>query len=312
MRKKYILLIVLLVCFIVVSCTIDYLNTYEFTSNPFLTKTWIDESDMTGKAGISFSMITDTHFGRDNCSWFNEKYFSALEERNYPFVLHLGDFTDTGVISESDKEFIEKVKSLTTDKFVTIAIGNHDRHNYSSIWNSSEGGNTYTTAGCYYYGKSGDKPLLAIYKIDTTGDSIGNKQFEDLEEALKNETALYRIIIAHENISIGNNLSPSLFIFGLSSDESNRLYKILSENGVGLILTGHNHLGNLAYNLSSTLGELNAAAYHRKLTPVVQYESMGYWYDFSLDTASGGVVITAYEAETSEKYTSFNFMLPSN
>lgn len=310
MRKLIPILVIALLGVFTLSCTIDYLNTYEFVSNPFLNKTWIDSSSMDDKTTISFSMITDTHFGRENSSWFNDKYFSALNQRNYPFVLHLGDFTDTGVITESDKEFIEKVKSLTTKNFVTIAIGNHDRHNYSSIWNSSEGGDTYTTAGCYYYGKLGDKPLLAIYKIDTTGDSIGHKQFEDLEEALKSESAVYRMIIAHENVSIGNNLSPSLFIFGLSSEESNKLYKIMSENNVGLILTGHNHLGNLAYNLSSTLGELNAAAYHRKLTPVVQYESMGYWYDFTLDTTSGDVVITAYEAETNEKYTSFNFKLP--
>lgn len=309
MRKIIPLLLALILVFFV-SCTIDYLNTYEFVSNPFLEKTWIDDSAMDDKTSISFSMITDTHFGRDKSTWYNEKYFSALAERNYPFVLHLGDFTDTGVITENDKAFIEKVKSLTSEKFVTIAIGNHDRHNYSSIWNSTEGGDTYTTAGCYYYGKLGDKPLLAIYKIDTTGDSVGYKQFEDLGEALKRETAIYRMIIAHENVSIGNNLSPSLFIFGLSSEESNRLYRIMSENNVGLIMTGHNHLGNLAYNLSSNLGELNAAAYHRKETPVVQYESMGYWYDITLDTTNGNVVINAYLSETNEKYTSFNFTLP--
>lgn len=294
------------------SCTVPYLLPYNFSSNPFLKKVRIDKDGskkvISDGESISFSVITDSHFRRKDSSWFNDNYYEFLEEKDYPFAINLGDFTDTGVITTSDLEFLGKVKSYTTCDFVTVTMGNHDRHNLSSFWDNGDEG--FTSAGCYYYGELQDgTPLLAIYKIDTSADNIGYKQFEHLEEALKKETAVYRIILSHENVSIGNALSPTLVIFGLGSEETNKLYKLMSQYNVSLILSGHNHIGNIAYHLSDTLGELNLAAYHRKVTKPVQIESMGCWYDFTLNTDSGMAVITSYSAETKEKEKSFSFRL---
>ncbi len=198
---------------------------------------------------------------------------------------------------------------------MTIAIGNHDRHTLADIWDSTKGGNTYSTAGCYYYGKTtSGKPLLAIYKLDTSSDCISAKQFEHLEEALSAETAVYRIIITHENVSIGNKLNPTMVIFGLSSEEGNKLYKIMAKYNVGLILDGHNHSGNAVYKLNDKLGEMNLAAYMRRITKPIQTESYGYWYDFTLDLSTGEAVITGYLAKTGEKDSNvvFTFNLPEN
>lgn len=308
--KKIILGIVVL--FVLASCTVPYLLPYNFTSNPFLYKKRIDAGNaevvVNDGDSISFSIITDSHFGRKNSSWYNENYYNFLEEKKYPFAVNLGDFTDTGVITDDDITFAETVKSKTTKNFLTIVMGNHDRHNLSTRWDS--GDEMFTSAGCYYYGETKDgTPLLAIYKIDTSADNIGYKQFQHLEEALKKETAVYRIILSHENVSIGNALSPSLVIFGLGSEESNKLYKIMSKYNVSLLLSGHNHMGNIEYHLSDTLGELNLAAYHRKVTKPVQYESMGCWYDFTLDTAASKAVITCYDAESSKVDKTFTFNL---
>lgn len=324
MRTIIFILAAVLLC---VSCTAPYLVPYQFSSNPFFSKVWIeldknnDEKTNIVDADVitdslSFSIITDSHFGKKgNSEWFNDNYLSFLGEKNYPFALHLGDLTDTGEITDDDYEFINKMKAKTKRNFVSIAIGNHDRHTPADIWDSTKGGDTYSTAGCYYYGKtSSGKPLLAIYKLDTSADCISYKQFYHLEQALKHETALYRIIVTHENISIGNRLSPTMVIFGLSSEEANKLYKIMDKYKVGLILDGHNHSGNVVYKLNDYLGEMNLAAYMRKITKPIQTESYGYWYDFTLDVETGVVTITGYLAQTKEKDENvvFEFNLPKS
>lgn len=326
--KKIVL--ILLTILLAVSCSAPYLVPYQFTYNPFIYNTkWIEGNEQYAAvltSSLSFSIITDSHFGKKGSSeWFNDNYLAFLNEKKYPFALHLGDLTDTGEITDEDYAFIDKVRAATTVErknkdgnvistgFVTIAIGNHDRHTTADIWDSENGGDTYSTAQRYYYGKtSSGKPLLAIYKLDTSADCISYKQFYHLESALKSETAQYRIIITHENVSIGNRLSPTMVIFGLSSEEGNKLYKIMSKYNVGLILDGHNHSGNIVYKLNDTLGEMNLAAYMRKITKPIQTESYGYWYDFTLDIETGVVTITGYLAQTGEKDENvvFSFNLP--
>ena len=314
MRKLVYLSLIVVLC--LVSCSAPVFNPFQFTSNPFLVKTVISDEVIASSDTVSFTVTTDNHFDRDNSSWFNENYYAFLENKmksgnGYPFAITLGDLTDTGVFVENALSFAEKVKSLTTKKFFTACVGNHDRHTQSFKWDS--GDEMFTSAGCYYYGTTSDgKPLLAIYKMDNSYDCITDQQFEYLEEALKKETAVYRMIIIHENVTTGSSLNPTLVIFGLSSSEANRLYRIMSENGVGLILSGHNHCGNIEYHLSDTLGELNLAAYHRKNGTILDMESEGWWYDLTLSVSDGSVTITGYKAEKSEAAKTYSFRLPEN
>ncbi len=313
MRKIVFVLLIAVLC--ITSCSAPVFNPFQFTSNPFLKKTWISEDTITTDT-ISFSVTTDNHFDRENCTWYNENYYSFLDSKDYPFAISLGDITDTGVFVDSALEFVEEVKKRTSDKFFTTCVGNHDRHSVDSRWDNGKEVE-YETAGCYYYGKTenGD-PLLAIYKLDNSYDCITNTEFEYFEEALKKETARYRMIIIHENVATGNTLGPTLVLFGLSSQETNRLYRIMTENNVGLILSGHNHIGNVEYHLSENLGELNMAAYHRKNNALLNMESPGYFYDFTLNTKTGCVVISGYLAKyvknaadaVAEK--TFSFKLP--
>ena len=317
MRKFVFVLLIAVLC--ITSCSAPVFNPFQFTSNPFLDNvTWIGGKKPITTDTISFSVTTDNHFDRENCEWYNENYYSFLDNRTtrYPFAISLGDLTDTGVFVDNALNFVDEVKKRTSETFFTTCVGNHDRHSVDSRW---DGGDVeYETAGCYYYGtlEDGKTPLLAIYKLDNSYDCITNKEFEYLEEALKKEKARYRMIITHENVATGNTLGPTLVLFGLSSQETNRLYRIMSENNVGLILSGHNHIGNVEYHLSETLGELNMAAYHKKNNALLNMESPGYFYDFTLDTKTGDVVISGYLAKytTSESTAvaekTFNFKLP--
>lgn len=326
--RKIILIILTLV--LLASCSAPVFNPFQFTSNPFLEKYWISDETITTGDTISFSVTTDNHFDRADSTWYNENYYSFLKSKNYPFAISLGDITDTGVFTENALSFAETVKSLTTATnpitkekgFFTTCVGNHDRHSVDSTrWDTED--EKYKTARCYYYGKTTDektkdeRPLLAIYKLDNSYDCITDRQFRYFEEALKKETARYRMIIIHENVSTGNTPGPTLVLFGLSSAETNRLYRIMSENNVGLILSGHNHIGNVEYHLNDTLGELNMAAYHRKKNAFLNMESPGYFYDFTLNTETGDVVIKGYLAETTKDATAkadktFTFRLPES
>lgn len=322
MRK---IVLILLALVLLASCSAPVFNPFQFTENPFLDKYWISDDTITTGDTISFSVTTDNHFDRADSTWYNEKYYSFLRSKNYPFAISLGDITDTGVFTENALKFAETVESLTTainpitmkKGFFTTCVGNHDRHSVDSTrWDTED--EKYKTARCYYYGKTADeKPLLAIYKLDNSYDCITDRQFRYFEEALKKETAKYRMIIIHENVSTGNTPGPTLVLFGLSSAETNRLYRIMSENNVGLILSGHNHIGNVEYHLNDTLGELNMAAYHRKNNAFLNMESPGYFYDFTLNTKTGEVVIKGYLAETTkdaaaEADKTFTFRLPES
>ncbi len=315
MRK--ILFVLLIAALMVTSCSAPVFNPFQFTTNPFLKENWISEETIMDKT-VSFSVTTDNHFDRADSEWYNEEYYSFLDSRKYPFAISLGDITDTGVMVENARSFAEEVKERTTLKFFTTCVGNHDRHTVSDVWDSGED-EMFTTAGRYYYGKTSDgRPLLAIYKLDNSYDCITDREFEYFEEALKEETALYRMIIIHENVSTGNTLGPTLVLFGLSSAETNRLYRIMSQNNVGLILSGHNHIGNVEYHFSETLGELNLAAYHKKKNAVLNMESPGYFYDFTLDTETGDVTISGYLAKYTTDYKTakaektFSFRLPKS
>ncbi len=314
--RKIVLIILALV--LLASCSAPVFNPFRFTSNPFLEKYWISDETITTDT-ISFSVTTDNHFDRADSTWYNENYYFFLKSRNYPFAISLGDITDTGVFTENALNFASTVESLTEKGFFTTCVGNHDRHSVDSTrWDTED--EKYKTARCYYYGKTkdGKQPLLAIYKLDNSYDCITDRQFRYFEEALKKETARYRMIIIHENVSTGNTPGPTLVLFGLSSAETNRLYRIMSENNVGLILSGHNHIGNVEYHLNDTLGELNMAAYHRKNNALLNMESPGYFYDFTLDTRTGEVVIKGYLAEsttdasTAKADKTFTFRLPES
>ena len=307
MMKHILYCILILIAF--VSCSYAPYPLASYSGNPFLEKKEIGSYD--GSGTIRFSLITDVHFGRDNdgeVHWFNENYYEFLSSQHYPFAISLGDISDSGRMDDSVFSFIHEIKARTG--YLIECIGNHDRHNLSSIWDS--GDEIFTTASAYSFGKSGERPLLSIYKLDTSARVIGELQMMYLEEALASDDAIYRIIITHETISSGGIPDISAVLFGLNIQERNRLYRIMDDYDVGLILTGHYHKGNIEYHMKSTMGEFNAAAFHQRHTKPFEYESEGYWYDVSIDEKTGVVLITPYLAESSKELPSFEFNLPQH
>ncbi len=308
---KKILFLLALVLILFSSCSLSEERFFEYDSNPFLKKEIISKAKSDGL--ISFSLYSDAHYNRDdsNCSWYDEEYKELLREKRYSFAINIGDIADDGIITKEINKKVEEVRDLTEDNFVLVIRGNHDRHNKSPLWDSKNN-NIYRSASAYYYGEKDNRPLLSIYNLDTSTKVIGEKQFSYLEEALKEDNAIYKIIVTHENVTTGSAISPSLVLFGLSSRECNKLYKLMSVYNIGLIIAGHNHIGHVSYHLTPTMGEINLAAFHKRKTNPIQYESMGYVYDFTLNSKTGEAIITAIRIENKEKEEKYTFILPQS
>ena len=83
-----------------------------------------------------------------------------------------------------------------------------------------------------------------------------------------------------------------------------RFSKILRENGVSLVLTGHTHNGGIVYSYGEGRGggcyEMNLAAYHGYESSF-DLEGKGNWYVVGVDRASREIVVETYAAATAMK-----------
>ena len=306
------ILLLLISCEIVFPDAItNHINTNPFVSSYDISKPSQDASriDIGSESNVQekklrFVAITDVHIGRekedDGIEFFNDNFFSYLDSNKPPFVLCLGDLSDNGVYTPELKDFVDNVVSRTRNNWFVYCIGNHERHIFDSDkWYDGDvhdlGWDVKLFSGTmarYCYGN-----ILSIYKMDNSMRIFGQKQLLYLEEAFKQDRAMYKIIVAHDNITSGGVFDQSLVITGFADiQERNHFYRIMDKYGVSLVLTGHHHKGNIEYKLSNDLAELNLAAYHKRST-FLDYESEGYFYECILDIESGVMTINGYLAE---------------
>lgn len=338
------ILAILLLLVSTISCNITFPDSIasQYEENPFLSVYDISKqkNEKTELVSISnvqsinvdsirFSIITDVHLGRDrddsSVKYFHDNFYSYLDSDKPEFLVCLGDLTDDGQYDQNVKNFIDSTAERTKKGWFVYCIGNHERHIFDyAKWDeeNAENSNGLTgwdlldfagTMGHYMYGN-----LLSIYKLDSSMRVLGKAQLSFLENALKSDRAKYKIIVAHDNMTTGGTFDQSLFLTGFADiTERNKLYRIMSEYKIGLVLVGHHHKGNIEYRMNDYMGELNLAAYHQRKTPLMNLESEGYFYDAILDAKTGMITINGYLAEytkdTSRKPdTSFSFRLPSS
>lgn len=306
---------ILLLILSISGCTFESKITEAYSENPFLNEVRLDFSSNQKALNIAFDtstlkfvLATDQHYGREKrypgmiYRW-DDNFFDYLNTHRYPFFICLGDLSDSGEYADEVYNYIKRAYDSTTNGHFIYAIGNHERHLFDeSVWTDedSELIKHFTTMGKYVY-----SDILSIYKLDSSMRTWGSKQLDWLEEALKKDKSKYKIFITHDNITVGGTFDQSLFVTGYGDAvERNRLYRIMHDYKVGVILTGHHHKGNIEYHMSETMGELNLAAYHRMTNG---FESDGFWYEFALDLKTGILSCDAYQAETGEKDSRYHF-----
>lgn len=325
MRKA--LMIFLALC--AVSCTIPGSITEGILSNPFIEAidladpgvlvTGVEDDVLIGEQygkiaspdRLLFPLVTDVHTDRKDSgvTEFKDEFISFLEGKNFPFTICLGDLSDTGdYTNDGTWKFISDAGRHSNGNFV-YTIGNHERHIHDAkFWDDfcsilvPEGFSPRMAR--YEYGP------LSIYKLDNSTRIYGREQLRYLEAALAQDVNPYKIFIAHINNTTGGYPDQSMIITGMADiAERNRIYRLMDQYGVSLLLTGHHHRGNISYRLGNGFSEFNAAALHRRNTPVIELESMGYWYTVEVIPEEGIIEVIPYYAETGEPQVSFVFPL---
>lgn len=324
MRK---LIPVFLILILAVACTVPESITAGVASNPFIDAidltapgvavTGVDDGVLVaepyGKAissdRILFPLVTDVHTDRTDSgvTEFKKEFIDFLGKGDYPFVVCLGDLSDTGdYASDGTMRFIAEAGRQANGNFIYV-IGNHERHIHdASCWDRFAGAlvpeGFSPRMARYVFGP------LSIYKLDNSTRIYGRAQLGYLETALAMDSNPYKIFITHINNTTGGVPDQSLFITGMADiAERNRICRLMDQYGVSLLLTGHHHKGNIAYRLGEHSSEFNAAALHRR--DFMGIESEGYWYTVEIIPEEGIIRVIPYYAETGEALDAYEFPL---
>lgn len=298
-------IIIVLFSMLLVSCQFaydvaGYLDKNPFTDEVDITKGYSDSSYYRPGEYLRFVMISDVHIGREgHDSGVVEKtdeFLSFLEGKNYPFLICLGDLTDDGHYEDAAVgDFMNACLPHVNSNFIYV-LGNHDKHVHTQdSWVSfiKKLRTDESRILRYRFGE------VSLYKLDNSSRIYGREQLEYLREALSEDDNPFRIALAHENTTTGGVFDQSLFLFGTADiAERNRLYSIMDKGDAGILLTGHHHKGNIAYHVTDTLGEFNAAALHARETAIPGLESKGFWYECVLDMERSTLSIKAYLADS--------------
>ncbi len=307
--KLLALTLLALVFLLITSCDFNSALFANTTGNPFLQNTYALGSLQ------NLVIVTDVHIGREHhergITRYDNTFKSFLantsQPTTYSALISIGDLVDE---SNSDISvaltFIKRFAPYCSNRFISV-IGNHETHTQSmSDWENSfpttEDINSYFKRMAVYKFEN-----VSIYVMDNAKRLFGYTQLNYLEEAISKDTNEVKIVLAHENVMTGNKLDQSLILFGNPSvTEMARFAKILENNGVSLVLTGHTHNGDIIYRYGNKCFEMNLAAYHAKET-ALNLEGKGSWYTLSIDQDSKEIVVKTYLAKTGEQIEEHRF-----
>lgn len=308
MKMRTASLLTLLALLLLSSCTIQLAkDIFDYDENPFLNPQTIAEPHEDGT--IRFLAFSDLHINRSatqsNVTERYEEIMNVIEcdENEFDFILNLGDLNDSGDINET--HFVEFIEALAASGIPSVnLLGNHELHKTKdkSIWeNFFRKEELYGPVGCYRIGDS-----LSIYALDNSQRLFTVKQLQYLEEALASDDSRYKILIMHENITSGQADDHSSVMMGTADTaERNRIYRLMSDYGAGIMLCGHHHMGDIE-TPHKGFYELNLAAAH---TCDSFLESEGYYYIGTLDTATGKLTIDCFKSSDSSFYKEYEFSI---
>ena len=310
MKLKLFIFLIILVT--LTACNLEdafYKTSLTNNENPFLTNVYtIDATTTTNET--EFAIVTDVHLGRelkyDGIKRYDdnfETFLSDYAKTNGDFValLSLGDLVDEQEpVNATVNSFIQRFSKYCSNRFIEM-IGNHDTHVVSSQeWENSNP----NLPGITYYAKRmctikcGE---ISIYITNNSRRLFGAQQLQYLEEALKQDPNEIKIVLAHEVVMSGGAADQTLILFGDPDIyERSNFARIMEENNVALVLTGHTHKGDVTYKYKEKTYEMNLCAYHAR-EMALDLESKGNWYTLSFDTANKKIVIKTYLASTSEQ-----------
>lgn len=296
MRRKCLLATLSIILAVFTGCEIHFLDdVFPYDVNPFIEavelsddgRAWSGEEDE-----ITFLVFTDAHIGRHD-SKVTDNSARILEiAEDYDFVISLGDLSDDGNIEYGPLvDFLSRLGDL--DVPALGILGNHElqsdrmRDEWEALYHAK---GIFGTVGRFTYGP------LSIYALDSSLRIFTLAQLEALEQALALDDNPYKVFITHTDITSGEALNQSLiFLLGTGDvAEQHRLYRLMDQYGVGIMLDGHRHSGGGLIHVGRSFWEFNHDALHTRGDGM--FESRGVYYVYTLDVESGALTIDGHLA----------------
>lgn len=192
-----------------------------------------------GKYVYSIAAIADIHVRDVNVphlTEFIDDYISADDL----FILDCGDSTNSGTAEQ-----FQIYRSLMDGSGLPwfAAIGNHDL--YFEGWFSYRdiiGKSAYS----FQVGSEGNPGSLYVVALDSANGTLGRQQMLWLEELLSAQKGKWDhlVVFTHcQFFSTGNNTVVQF----TDTEEIYKLMHLFRENGVDLVLSGHNHVWDDRY-----------------------------------------------------------------
>ncbi|CDG65645.1 MAG: hypothetical protein PWQ15_1411 [Methanobacterium sp.] len=184
--------------------------------------------------------ISDLHFGeKDFSQQLKNKILNQIESENPDLVIVSGDLTTNGYPHEYEEAaaFIDQLRSLTK----TYAIpGNHDARNVGLIHYENLIGNRKFV----HKDKDGEYVIIGLdsSEPDINDGQIGLDQIEWLKNQLeKIPEHMGKIVTFHHHLMPIPQTGRERNILLDSGD----VMRLLTDNGVDLVLNGHKHVPNV-------------------------------------------------------------------
>jgi len=185
-------------------------------------------------------VCTDTHIHHTRKRW--EHFINAYRgDELCPLAVHLGDIidatTDFGYIEEALAPQALSAEVAKQDTLMAVC-GNHDI--YFKQWEQFI--QTFKTSSYYFVVETpaGKKDLFVVF--DSADGTVGRKQLDWMRETLAwAEQQAFRHIVActHTNFFKRDNSQGHSSNF--TQEETYALLNILTEHGVDMLWTGHDH-----------------------------------------------------------------------
>lgn len=191
---------------------------------------------------FAFLVTSDVHFGSGNPRQdddFFDELRTQMRSRAVPpsFGICLGDIVENGNVEEEFEDYEDWYKKieeiLGTGNKVYTTDGNHDL--YNDGWEYFED-YTYPGTGFFHFEAGG----FSFYFLDTGSGSLGKKQYDQLEKAMKADPNP-KIISTHVPVYGTNGILLNYYSMQ-NVEESSRLITLFSESNVKLYLAGHMHV----------------------------------------------------------------------
>jgi 3',5'-cyclic AMP phosphodiesterase CpdA len=224
------LLALMLAALTLTACNVDPVGFLASESTPDdrfeESRAMAQPGDIDPGEDFSFIFVSDLHIQNGA-----HGYLTGLKDRldGAAFVVFGGDITQNGKKEDVDC-FLKEADALGVPYFVVP--GNHDLYNGGWAQTKRFGPSSFSV-------KLGKNARLV--GVDTANATLGDKQYDWLEQTLGNATEPFILVATHVQFFTQAFLETQQFT---SPEESATILSLLNEHGVDLALAGHAHRYN--------------------------------------------------------------------